>query len=467
MKSGDFLNKLSNYVEIGILKKDVFEEIKNNELEKKELGGVITQPLGLVSDDRVLSFYNIDNAKRFSLGVVAGLGAFLVIVGFGLLTSLIEDFTSDYDNDVRGLNLYWLVYSLLAISAFLTSRIKLHGRAQVFLGEAITIIFGISGVLAIASFLGEFSEELGFIIEFGPMNLFYWFPILIFVVFAVHFARMNDAWVSYSLGWILWFVPLTFAYDNDNFVGLFFSLMIIMIVLISEILREWFDNNRKYGSWIQFFGHGLLLGIFSWNVLFAFGEAFYIERDLINSEYNYGVDNPLLGVIFIIIWMVGVEYFPKMFGDMKYKNSSRNKAWSLIPGCLIFYTYIQAYTGFVLADWFGLTEIELGGFDLNVGGIIALLIYVIMGLQMFKWNPKDVVVKPSLTNPGTFMGSVFLIMSFFTFVGVVIDLLEELAGYLFLPIGLLVLIFGTKKLIERGEDLPKPKSIVVGNSNEE
>ena len=64
------------------------------------------------------------------------------------------------------------------------------------------------------------------------------------------------------------------------------------------------------------------------------------------------------------------------------------------------------------------------------------------------------------------MGSVFLIMAFFTFIGGMIDLLEELAGYLFLPIGLLVLIFGTKKLIEKGE-VNTPNSVIVGELSEE
>ena len=64
------------------------------------------------------------------------------------------------------------------------------------------------------------------------------------------------------------------------------------------------------------------------------------------------------------------------------------------------------------------------------------------------------------------MGSVFLIMAFFTFIGGMVDLLEELAGYLFLPIGLLVLIFGTKKLIEKGE-VNAPNSVIVGELSEE
>ena len=72
-----------------------------------------------------ISFYYKENAKRFSLGVAAGIGALLVILGFGLLTSLIRDLTSDYDNDVRGIELYWLVFSLLSIFALLSYKIKI------------------------------------------------------------------------------------------------------------------------------------------------------------------------------------------------------------------------------------------------------------------------------------------------------------------------------------------------------
>ena len=178
------------------------------------------------------------------------------------------------------------------------------------------------------------------------------------------------------------------------------------------------------------------------------------------------IGNPLMGCIFILSWIIWMQYFVKSFDHKKYKNTGRSKAWPLILGCLIFYTFIPNITGFLIVDWFGFEDVGIGEFDISVGIIIGCLIHIIMGLQMFNWEPKNVVVKPSLTNPGTFMGSVFLIMAFFTFIGGMIDLLEELAGYLFLPIGLLVLIFGTKKLIEKGE-VNTPNSVIVGELSEE
>ena len=467
MQRDIFLEYLYTHVKGGRIDNLTFEKIKSYELG----GEYVNYELDNSQKFTSYSFFNKVNAMRYSLGVVAGIGSLLVILGFGLLTSLIEDITSDYDNDIDGVELYWLVFSLLAISALLTYKIKLDGRAEVFLGEARSIIFGVSSILAMTHFLEEvvgsnISTEGGF----GPLNIFELGPLLGVVVCSMWFARINNAWVSYSLGWILWFVPINYAYVDGEYIGSFFALIIIMGVIISEILREWFDDERKEGSWIQLTGNGLLLGIVGWNIMFAFEEAFSI-RKIVDSggyEYNMDVNNPLMGCIFILGWIIWMEYIKR--GDFKfkkYKNSGRSKAWSLVVGCLIFYTFIQNYTGFLIAEWFGFEDVGFGEFDVSVGIIIGCLIHIIMGLQMFKWNLSDVVVRPSLNNPGTFMGSVFLIMGFFTFVGGVIDLLEDLAGYLFLPLGLLVLFIGTKKLIVGNSNEIVPKSIIVGNTNEE
>jgi hypothetical protein len=66
---------------------------------------------------------------------------------------------------------------------------------------------------------------------------------------------------------------------------------------------------------------------------------------------------------------------------------------------------------------------------------------------MFNWVPQDVVVKPSLSHPGTFSGSIFFVMAFVWFLFGAVDFLEDLAGYVFLPLGLLMLLYGTKRLI--------------------
>ena len=56
-------------------------------------------------------------------------------------------------------------------------------------------------------------------------------------------------------------------------------------------------------------------------------------------------------------------------------------------------------------------------------------------------------MRPSLTQSGTFVGSVFFIMAFVWFIVGLIDFLEEIAGYMFLPMGLIVLFLGTKRLM--------------------
>tara|TARA_Y100001980_G_C14554046_1_gene340094 strand:+ start:53 stop:1432 length:1380 start_codon:yes stop_codon:yes gene_type:complete len=459
MNSKDFLTKLKKYVDDGNLSIDVYDEIEKIELNKISIKNV--------EEVKFDGFFNRKNAMRYSLGVAAGIGSILVILGFGLLTSLIQDITSDYENNVEGMSLYWFVFGLLSILSIIMSKIKLEGRAEVFLGEALSIIFGISSMISITSFYNEFVYESN-LDNLGLINIFNWFPILILVVLSIGFARKNDAWVSYSLGWILWFVPISYAYNNESDVGIFISLVIIMIVLVSEILREWFDNQRREGSWIQFLGHGLLLGIISWNVIFSFSEAFYILGEVNDGDlYEYHIDNPLMGMLFIIGWMIFTELFPKKFGDMKYKNSTKSKAWILIPGCLIFYTFIQLYTGFMIAETIGFTVINVGEFDVDVGFIFGFLIYITMGMQMFSWKPEDVVLKPSLTYPGTFMGSVFLIMSFFTLISSIVDFLEDLAGYLFLPVGLLVLILGTMKLINSSKENIPPESIIISSMDDE
>ncbi|MDP6200331.1 MAG: hypothetical protein QF531_06115, partial [Candidatus Poseidonia sp.] len=92
------------------------------------------------------------------------------------------------------------------------------------------------------------------------------------------------------------------------------------------------------------------------------------------------------------------------------------------------------------------------GFDVYLGFVFGLLVHATMGLQLFEWNASSVVVKPSLTAPGTFAGSVFFVMAFVWFIFGAVDFLEDLAGYLFLPLGLVVLVVGTKRLINSSGD---------------
>ena len=178
MENERFLEKLSEYVEKGILKVEIFEEIKENVYNQNKEDIVSSKNDGFSSESKPISFFNKDNAMRFSLGVAAGIGALLVLLGFALLTSLIQDLTGDYDNGgARGIELYWLVFSLLSISALFSSKIKLEGRAAVFLGEARSIIFGVSSMIAITHFIEEVID-LPYDESFGPMNILEWGPIL-------------------------------------------------------------------------------------------------------------------------------------------------------------------------------------------------------------------------------------------------------------------------------------------------
>ena len=79
---------------------------------------------------------------------------------------------------------------------------------------------------------------------------------------------------------------------------------------------------------------------------------------------------------------------------------------------------------------------------------------MLMGLQAFDWKPGDVVGKPSLSEPRTNYGSIFFLMAFVWFVIGTIDFLEDLAAYLFLPLGFLVLVFGTWRLIRSSSKSP-------------
>ena len=85
-----FLEKLSEYVEKGILKVEIFEEIKENVYYQNKEDIVSSKNDGFSSESKPISFFNKDNAMRFSLGVAAGIGALLVLLGFALLTSLIK-----------------------------------------------------------------------------------------------------------------------------------------------------------------------------------------------------------------------------------------------------------------------------------------------------------------------------------------------------------------------------------------
>ncbi len=365
------------------------------------------------------------NSKRFSLGVAAAIGATLILVGIGLLTSLVDDAT--------GLDLVIPLFGLLAGLAYFAPNLEVEGRAEVFVGEARSILFGVASMVAVMWYITVTVDKPRYE-DFGPLNMFAWGPMLAVAFAAVGFARKMNAWVSYCLSWILWFYPFAFAFEQ-NADGEFFSVLIIMAVLSYAMVSEYLDEKRTAGSGVQAAFLGMMWGIMAWFTLEEFD-------DLINNDV-------ILPLAYILGWMAVVEAarrYPTLLTSRRYPNG-QNKGWITTLGLLVFYTGIPLWFGFMLADSIGLEEVDVGGFDLYLGWVFGLLVHATMGLQLFGWQAESVVVKPSLTEPGPFAGSVFFLMAFVWFIFGAVDFLEDLAGYLFLPLGLLVLLIGTRRLI--------------------
>ena len=364
------------------------------------------------------------NSKRFSLGVAAAIGATLILVGVGLLASLVDDAT--------GLDLVIPLFGLLAGLAFFAPNLKVEGKAEVFVGEARSILFGVASMVAVMWYITVIVDK-PWDEDFGPLNMFAWGPTLAVAFAAVGFARKMNAWVSYCFSWILWFYPFAFALEAGS--GEFFSVMTVMAVLSYVMVSEYLDEKRTAGSGIQAAFLGMMWGIMAWFTLEAFD-------DIANNEV-------ILPLAYILGWMAVVEAarrYTTLLTSRRYPNG-QNKGWITTLGLLVFYTGIPLWFGFRFAESIGWEELEVAGFDVYLGFVFGLLVHVTMGLQLFGWQAQNVVVKPSLTEPGSFAGSVFFLMAFVWFIFGAVDFLEDLAGYLFLPLGLLVLLIGTKRLI--------------------
>ena len=364
------------------------------------------------------------NSKRFSLGVAAAIGSTLILVGIGLLASLVDDAT--------GLDLVIPLFGLLAGLAYFAPNLKVEGRAEVFVGEARSVLFGVASMVAVMWYITVIVNK-PWDEDFGPLNMFAWGPTLAVAFAAVGFARKMNAWVSYCLTWILWFYPFVFALEAGS--GEFYGIAVIMAVLSYAMVSEYLDEKRTAGSGVQAAFLGMMWGIMAWFTLEEFD-------DLINNDV-------VLPLAYILGWMAVVEAagrYTTLLTSRRYPNG-QNKGWITTLGLLVFYTGIPLWFGFMLADFIGFEEVNVGGFDLYLGWVFGLLVHATMGLQLFGWQAENVVVKPSLTEPGPFAGSVFFLMAFVWFILGAVDFLEDLAGYLFLPLGLLVLLIGTRRLI--------------------
>ena len=360
------------------------------------------------------------NSMRFSLGVAAAIGSTLILIGIGLLASLVDDATD--------LDLVIPLFALLAGLAYFAPNLKVEGRAEVFVGEARSILFAVASMVAVTWYITVIVDK-PWDEDFGPLNMFAWGPTLAVAFAAVGFARKMNAWVSYCLSWILWLYPLVFAFEGS---GEFYSVIIVMAVLSYVMVSEYLDEKRTAGSGIQAAFLGMMWGIMAWVTIEEF-------EDLVNNDV-------ILPLVYILGWMAVVEWHSRSQTSRRYPNG-QNKGWITTLGLLVFYTGIPLWFGFMLADYIGWEELKIAGFDVRLGYVLGLLVHATMGLQLFGWQAQNVVVKPSLSEPGPFAGSVFFLMAFVWFILGAVDFLEDLAGYLFLPMGLIVLFFGTKRLM--------------------
>ena len=429
MDTEAFLSRLDSHRQAGRVDDDSFSRVAEYEKSQKKSAPA---PI-VISDSHVASELETKpaeegshleaNSMRFSLGVAAAIGATLILVGIGLLASLIDD--------ASGVDLVIPLFGLLAGLAYFAPNLKVEGKAEVFVGEARSILFGVASMVAVMWYITVIVDR-PYYEDFGPLNMFAWGPTLAVAFAAVDFARKMNAWVSYCLSWILWLYPFAFAFEGS---GEFYSVITIMAVLSYVMVSEYLDEKRTAGSGIQAAFLGMMWGIMAWFTLEEFD-------DIANNDV-------ILPLAYILGWMAVVEAarrYTTLLTSRRYP-SGQNKGWITALGLLVFYTGIPLWFGFRFAESIGWEELKVAGFDVYLGFVFGLLVHATMGLQLFGWQAQNVVVKPSLTEPGSFAGSVFFLMAFVWFIFGAVDFLEDLAGYLFLPLGLLVLLIGTRRLI--------------------
>ena len=380
---------------------------------------IVTGASDLVDDGPFL-FKKAYNMK-FSLGVAAAIGATLILAGTGLLCVLIFDAIQ--------VEMFFPFFGVITLAAYFAPVSNLEGRAKDFVGEARSILFAVGLLISVSYFLFEILEWED--VSDFPANLRNLLPLLGVVLFASHFARQMDAYVSHYLTWGLWFVPLTYVFvgsDSDTA----YSLSIVIAALVAEVVWEWLSDTRPSSSGVQATMQGMMLGIIAWISLYVYG-------DWLNNDSIYPV-------LLLVGWFVVAE-LTKQQRWARFYPTGGNKGWLLVLLVLVFFTGLPLHMGFEISDNFGPEEIDIAGFDLELVWVYAFIIHALMGLQAFDWKPGDVVAKPSLSEPRTNYGSIFFLMTFVWFVIGSIDLLEDLAAYIFLPLGILVLAFGTRRLI--------------------
>lgn len=424
MNADAFLERLDGHRQAGRLDDESFDRIAAHEAKASP-----PQPVAIASEneppvsiEEVGSGYK-ENSIRFGLGIVAAIATTLVLLGFGLFASLIDDST--------GVDLILPMFAAIAAGAYFAPLNDLKGRAGVFVGEARSLLFGFGLLVATSWYVAEILD-LSYNEVAGPFNLFTWGPMLAVAAASAWFARRMDAWITYCFGWIFWLYALFAAVEQPSDYDGFVSLLVVMGVLTVELVREWQDETLGGSSVVQANFIAMVWGIAAWVSIDQFEGAF--ENELVWC------------VVLIGGWFLAVEALFRRQAARRYVNQ-QHKGWMAVLGVLVFYTGVPIYTGFEVARTVGVRELTLGGFDLHLGWVYGFIIHVLMGLQMYRWDTAEVVLKPSLTEPRVFIGGVFFVMASVWFIFGSFDFLEDLAAYLFLPLGLLMLFFGTRRLI--------------------
>ena len=424
MNADAFLERLDGHRQAGRLDDESFDRIAAHEAKESPPQPVVIALENEASTlDEVVGPRYKENSIRFGLGIVAAIATTLVLLGFGLFASLIDDST--------GVDLILPMFAAIAAGAYFAPLNDLKGRAGVFVGEARSLLFGFGLLVATTWYVVEILD-LSYNEVAGPVDILTWGPMLAVAAASAWFARRMDAWITYCFGWIFWLWALFSAVEQPSDYDGFVSLLVVMGVLTVELVREWQDESLGGSSVVQANFIAMVWGIAAWVSIDLFEGAF--QNDLIWC------------FVLVAAWFLAVEALFRTQSARRYVNN-QHKGWIPMLGVLVFYTGLPIYTGFELARNVGPRELGIADFDLHLGWVYGLAIHALMGLQMYRWDTADVVLRPSLTEPRMFTGGVFFVMASVWFIFGAFDFLEDLAAYLFLPLGLMMLFFGTRRLI--------------------
>jgi hypothetical protein len=450
MESSDFVDRLEFHRDAGRLDTQSFESIKTFE-EQQPISQVFGNISGVessqapvaeastVGHEEASKFNLTDHAMRIALGTGAATGATMILFGVGFLSLLISDnFESIHDAEE------WLMsigFGLLAIASWVSFRRRYTGKAEVFLNEARIIIFSVSALIAWVMFV-EGPGGRDWDRDFGPFNSGLWLPLLALAIYSAQKARELDARVTYTATWILGAFPFFYALGAQDDTAAFLGATLVLGALLRELFMEWDDVNRKPSMTVQATFNAFAAAVCAWILVESFDEAFslfYETAWLIYFSFH------------LAAWMILMEVIPRQFGSKTYSGTSTNKAWPGVMAVMVFYTGMPLALGFSITDFFDIHSVDFLFGDFELAWLIAFIIHGVMGLQMFGWKFDAMSMKTSLTEPSSFTGGVFFVMSFVWFLILISDWLEDNAVFVFLPLGIFILVMGTKKLIEAGE----------------